>query len=557
MKTNFYKSRPFKITVPGSWACNRLGQIFSAKYNRKPTIKNAGHIDIGVNYVTGFVPHVSIYAAAESRSSSTIFSKKNYTKTKAATICACIMMLIISLLFTQVTYGAVTGPGSAWGFVRKVTLSAATPAADFQVKVTLGAGQYTNMNTAGNDLRFYDVNNNLCDYWIEIWNNIGTSTIWVKVAGSGSNALFMYYGNAAAPAGSDGLTTFNFFDDFTSPLAAKWSTVTSTGTVIQSGTNVTLSLTNTGTVSLSNSVPFTPSSTSFIVETKHQEAKYNRNRFYATNASGGGNPLGFDNGYFFNGTGSQNTAQVFWNGAFQATVNRNTDYLSQWLITDGSAYTWKTLNYPALTLVQTNTGTYTSSDIRFISISVTEVAATSTSVDWVRVRKASASFTDITGTAGNQVTNISATITAQTNVLCNGKSTGAATVTATGGGTPYTYSWTTSPTQATQTATGLAAGTYTATVTEATIGISATATATITQPVVAVMSTATATNISCFNANDGQITVTGSNGATSSYMFSIDNGLNYQGGGTFNSLSPGSYKPRVKDSNGCESKAVQ
>ena len=61
-----------------------------------------------------------------------------------------------------------------------------------------------NMNTSGNDLRFYDINNNVCSYWIEIWNNTGTSTIWVKVATSGATALYLYYGNAAAPAASNG-----------------------------------------------------------------------------------------------------------------------------------------------------------------------------------------------------------------------------------------------------------------------------------------------------------------------------------------------------------------
>ena len=466
-----------------------------------------------------------------------------------------ILALILMLAFTQFSFATVTGPGAAWGFCRKVTLSAATPATDFQVKVTLTTGQYTNMNANGNDLRFYDINNNVCNYWIETWNNGGTSTIWVKVATSGATAVYMYYGNGAAPAASNGAIVFDFFDDFTSALGTKWSTVTSTGTVIQSGTNVTLSLTNAGTVSLSNTTAFTPSSTSFVLETKHQEGAYNRNRFYAANSLFGPNPLGFDNGYFNSGGTAATTAQVFWNGIFGATVNRNTDYLSQWQITDGSTYTWKTFTYPALAQLQSNTGTYSTPDIRFISISVTEVAATSTIVDWVRVRKASASFTEVTGTAGNAVTNISASITAQTNVLCNGKSTGAATVTATGGGTPYTYSWNTAPVQATQTATNLSAGSYTATVTENTIGISATATATITQPV-AVIATATQTNISCFNANNGQIQVVGSNGITP-YLFSINNGVNYLASGNFSPLPPGTYKPRVKDGNGCESKPVQ
>ena len=85
-----------------------------------------------------------------------------------------ICLIILFLAFVQCTYA--TGPGPAWQFYRKITLSAATPLANFQVKLTLTAGQYTNMKSDGSDLRFYDVNNNVCSYWIEgVFNTTGTS----------------------------------------------------------------------------------------------------------------------------------------------------------------------------------------------------------------------------------------------------------------------------------------------------------------------------------------------------------------------------------------------
>jgi hypothetical protein len=74
---------------------------------------------------------------------------------------------------------------------------------------------------------------------------------------------------------------------------------------------------------------------------------------------------------------------------------------------------------------------------------------------------------------------LTASITAQTDVLCFGNSTGSATVSATGGTPGYTYLW--SNTQTGATATGLSAGTYTVTVTDAFL-TTATASATITQP---------------------------------------------------------------------------
>jgi gliding motility-associated-like protein len=75
-----------------------------------------------------------------------------------------------------------------------------------------------------------------------------------------------------------------------------------------------------------------------------------------------------------------------------------------------------------------------------------------------------------------------ASITAQTNVTCFGACDGTATTTMVGGQGPYTYTWSTNPVQYTQIATGLCAGTYTATVVDDN-GCSDTAIVIITQPV--------------------------------------------------------------------------
>ena len=109
---------------------------------------------------------------------------------------------------------------------------------------------YTNIKSDGSDLRFYDINNNSCSYWIEgTFNRTRTSIVWVNIPTNGVNALFMFYGNSAAPVVSDGAATFDFFDDFTS-LTANWSTNSTGGSVIQSGTNAALSNTNGGTVGI-------------------------------------------------------------------------------------------------------------------------------------------------------------------------------------------------------------------------------------------------------------------------------------------------------------------
>lgn len=67
---------------------------------------------------------------------------------------------------------------------------------------------------------------------------------------------------------------------------------------------------------------------------------------------------------------------------------------------------------------------------------------------------------------------------------------------------------------------------------------------------------ATKTDISCFNANNGQIVVIGA-GGSGTYEYSIYNGIpasNYQSSDTFTGLAAGQYKIRVRDTNTqCES----
>ncbi len=107
------------------------------------------------------------------------------------------------------------------------------------------------------------------------------------------------------------------------------------------------------------------------------------------------------------------------------------------------------------------------------------------------------------------------TATAVTNVLCFGNSTGAATVTATGGTSPYSYLW--SGAQTTSVISGQTFGIKTVTITDANSCIRV-ATVNITQPP-SVISTATAvTNVLCFGNSTGAASVT-ANGGTSPYSY--------------------------------------
>ncbi|MCC7223752.1 MAG: PQQ-dependent sugar dehydrogenase [Chitinophagales bacterium] len=121
--------------------------------------------------------------------------------------------------------------------------------------------------------------------------------------------------------------------------------------------------------------------------------------------------------------------------------------------------------------------------------------------------------------------------------------TGTATVTASGGVSPYSYLWSNGQTVAT--ATNLAAGTYTVTVT-ATSGNMAVGTATIVQPLQLTLAL-TVQNAASESANNGSAAVNPS-GGTPPYSYA------WNTGGVTPSLSnlyPGTYTVTVTDNKGC------
>jgi subtilisin-like proprotein convertase family protein len=142
----------------------------------------------------------------------------------------------------------------------------------------------------------------------------------------------------------------------------------------------------------------------------------------------------------------------------------------------------------------------------------------------------------------------SAVISAQTNVNCYGQATGTATVTASAGTPAYSYSWNTIPVQTSATATGLAAGTYIVTVTDANL-LTATATVTITQPASPMEIYAHGTDPSCAGVCDGNATVDVI-GGTGPYSYLWSTGASTQ---SISSLCAGTYSVTVTDASGCTS----
>ncbi|WP_428229437.1 T9SS type A sorting domain-containing protein [Flavobacterium sp.] len=219
------------------------------------------------------------------------------------------------------------------------------------------------------------------------------------------------------------------------------------------------------------------------------------------------------------------------NTTFSATAVNAVTY--QWQVNTGSGYT----NI-------TNGGVYSNATTTTLTITGATAGMSGYTYRLVASGPCSPSATSNGGII--TISNVTTSITAQTNVSCFGGSNGSATLSASGGIGPYTYSW--SPTGGTAaTASGLAAGTYTVTVTD-NILCTKTQTVTIAQPIAILNGTTATTAVSCFGGSNGTATVTATGGTPGyTYSWAPSGGT----GATASGLTAGTYSVTITDANSC------
>ena len=143
----------------------------------------------------------------------------------------------------------------------------------------------------------------------------------------------------------------------------------------------------------------------------------------------------------------------------------------------------------------------------------------------------------------NTCSTFSSSITSATNVICNGGSTGAITVNAVGGTSPYTSLWSNGSTVTA--VSNLVAGVYTNTITDAS-GCISVKTATITQPTAITLSI-TPTNVLCNGGSTGALNASVA-GGTPGYTYLCSNGATNT---AISNLIAGTYNYTVTDASGC------
>ncbi|MGH1337714.1 MAG: T9SS type B sorting domain-containing protein [Aureispira sp.] len=151
-----------------------------------------------------------------------------------------------------------------------------------------------------------------------------------------------------------------------------------------------------------------------------------------------------------------------------------------------------------------------------------------------------------------QPSSVALTLTQQNNIACNGDSTGSIVVIANNGTPNYTYSLFTTMGLTSSNTTGsfgnLPAQAYGVLVQDAS-GCTDSIPVVLTEPLPLVLNLVSSSNISCFGATDGSITVQGSGGAAP-YRYSSD-GINFSSNNAFTNLTARAYSITIRDSFNC------
>ncbi|MBP9056353.1 MAG: DUF2341 domain-containing protein, partial [Saprospiraceae bacterium] len=131
------------------------------------------------------------------------------------------VLLLIVIINNITTIHAQPWIGDTWAYRQLVTIvnPGSTVLNDYQVRINLDSTfTFANANIDGSDIRITAADGvTALPFFIETWNVAGEqASIWVRVPSiplAGLN-VYLYYGNTAATALSNGISSFNAYDGF-------------------------------------------------------------------------------------------------------------------------------------------------------------------------------------------------------------------------------------------------------------------------------------------------------------------------------------------------------
>ncbi len=394
-------------------------------------------------------------------------------------------------------------------------------------------------------------------YTVTITSGIGcTSQTTATITQPAPLALSPSITNASCPAGSTGAITVTAVGG-TAPYAYLWSPGGQTTATISGQAAGTYTITVTDAKGCVISAPYTitqPAPITIAIAQTNVSCFSANNGTAATTVTGGTPAYSYS---WTGGAGTSSTASGLHAASYTVTVTdaRGCSATNSVNITEPTALS-ATTTLTNVTCSGSSSGTATAVPVGGTtpySYAWSPGGATTATASGLSAGTYTVTVTDSKGCSVNAFAVITepmplaVTMINLVNVSCTGGNNGSVKASPAGGTLPYTYSW--APGGATtQTISGMAAGTYTVTVTDAN-GCTVQNQATITEPSSAVTVTGVITNVSCSAGNNGAIVATPV-GGTPPYTY-----LWTPGGLTASSISgraAGTYTLKVTDSKGCQ-----
>ena len=150
-----------------------------------------------------------------------IFTNNNENRIIVRKALTRLINVFVILAFLSSAIGVKTA--FAWfdaGWAYRITLTVSNPGSlltDYQIAIRLDSTfPFGHAKSDGSDFRVISADDlTPVPFWIESWT-AGNALIWVKLSSipEGDSTIYLYYGNPAAAALSDGMATFQAYDGF-------------------------------------------------------------------------------------------------------------------------------------------------------------------------------------------------------------------------------------------------------------------------------------------------------------------------------------------------------